>query len=141
MNIIYKPATLDNLNAIYALELQCYEHPTESETIISLIKSNQVYVALDGKKVVGYVMWIDNGDHNLIVGLGVRSDYRRKGIGSALLGFVLDLFIIIRIEVRETNLVAQLFLKANDIVCSHTLKDYYDESDEDCYVFTSGVTV
>jgi ribosomal-protein-alanine N-acetyltransferase len=40
----------------------------------------------------------------------------------------------ISLEIRETNLAAQLFFKNSGFVCVSLLKDHYDDTTEDAYV-------
>lgn len=138
MTITYKPATAADLSKIVAIDVLSYENPIDEEILVRCIYDHQIFLALDGKRVIGFVCWEDRTSHNEIVALAVHPAYRRKGIGSKLLQFVLDLEDTVKVEVRETNLTAQLFLRANNLTCFDVVKNHYVEEnkDEDCYVFT-----
>ena len=94
--LIIREATLEDVEAIYKLnktELG-YDYSIESteENMHRLIASDtdKIYVALLDNKVVGY---IHSNDYNLIyaphmkniMGIAVSSQYKRMGIGHALL--------------------------------------------------------
>jgi len=139
--INYLPAAKNQLSSIVAIDVMSYDVPLDEEIIIDCVNLNQMYVAMDGKKVVGYVCWQEIEGGVLILGLAVHTAYRRQGIGKQLVEFVKDLPDVnkVELEVRERNVNGQLFLRAVGFNCFVTIKDHYDESDEDCYVFTTYV--
>jgi ribosomal protein S18 acetylase RimI-like enzyme len=137
--INYLPGGKQNIGGIAGIDIMSNDYPLDEEIIVDCINLNQMYVAMEGKKVVGYVCWQEIEGGVLILGLAVHTAYRRQGIGKQLIEFIKDLPDIgkVELEVRERNVNGQLFLRAVGFNCFSVLKQMYDESDEDCYVFTT----
>jgi len=71
----------------------------------------------------------------------VRKDWRRRGIGSLLLNRFMDKIkygrrSAVRVFVRESQVAAQLFLKAKGFTADEIRRGFYPETDEAAYVFT-----
>ena len=65
--------------------------------------------------------------------------YRRRGIGTQMIGKLIGKLSAgrrtrITLEVRETNLPAQLFFRDNGFRAVSVLRDYYEDTPEDAYV-------
>ena len=75
-----------------------------------------------------------------VLNLAVRPDLRRRGIGRALVARLATKLTHqrrsrIMLEVRESNLAAQLFLLRQGFRAVNVLRDFYDQTCEDAYVF------
>lgn len=98
-------------------------------------------VAKDEKLLVGYLFWTLSKDEVMVGSIGVHPEYRRCGIGSLLLTWLLERSPAEHRRprtvalVRESNLPAQLFLKHHDFRCERILKDVYDHPKEQAYAF------
>jgi ribosomal-protein-alanine N-acetyltransferase len=69
----------------------------------------------------------------------VAADVRRRGIGRQMIDKLLGKLSSqrrtrITLEVRETNLAAQLFFRQNGFKATSVLHDFYDDSPEDAYL-------
>jgi len=107
------PATWRDLNALRHLEQVCF--PLDAWTIFDLIgvlsfPSVVRLKAVDGDMMVGFIAGDERGSKKLawIATLGVLPDYRRQGIGAALLRACEDALIVplIRLSVRAKNVSA-----------------------------------
>ena len=71
--------------------------------------------------------------------IAVASDYRRRGVGSQMVAKLIAKLSSQRrtrivLEVRETNLAAQLFFRENAFRAVSVLRAYYDDTPEDAYL-------
>lgn len=80
------------------------------------------------------------GGQVCIFKLVVHKDYRRRGIGRSLLQalHILAPEGIVLVVARESDLEAQLFLKACGCECIRTTDEYYDTPPENGYIFRLG---
>ncbi len=92
-----------------------------------------------GERSVGYgVVLYDKGDAHLIK-LAVDEPWRRKGIGTLLLSELARTAteygaLTVTLEVRETNLAAQLFYRECGLRAVRIERDFYADTGEDAYV-------
>jgi ribosomal-protein-alanine N-acetyltransferase len=96
------------------------------------------YVVIDENDVVAYVVLSLFENEIEILNFNVHKDYRRRGIGTSLMDYLKTKLVKqwqrnkLRIEVRETNIDAQEFLKINKFIATNVLKDWFkDEVSED----------
>ncbi|MBD5383669.1 MAG: GNAT family N-acetyltransferase [Ruminococcaceae bacterium] len=99
MDLQIRSCEISDTNAIYELNVRemGYDYPKDKteEKLKQLLKSDKdkIFVALIGNIVVGYV---HANDYDVIyaphmkniMGIAVSSDFKRKGIGSALLSAI-----------------------------------------------------
>jgi ribosomal-protein-alanine N-acetyltransferase len=69
----------------------------------------------------------------------VATDVRRRGVGRQMIEKLVGKLSSqrrtrISLEVRETNLSAQVFFRANGFRATSVLHDFYDDSPEDAYL-------
>jgi len=69
----------------------------------------------------------------------VASDVRRRGIGRQMIDKLIGKLSSqrrtrISLEVRETNLAAQVFFRSSRFKATNVLHEFYDDSPEDAYV-------
>ncbi|HHV23446.1 MAG: ribosomal protein S18-alanine N-acetyltransferase [Methanosarcina sp.] len=90
---------------------------------------------LDGK-VVGYVVGYRSAENEgHIFSIGVKEEYRRRGIGTALIHAICDLFVVnglkyARLEVRNSNIRAQNLYRSIGFVPCWTEKKYYSDGED-----------
>ncbi|MCA9208120.1 MAG: GNAT family N-acetyltransferase, partial [Planctomycetales bacterium] len=88
---------------------------------------------------VGFMIYELHKTRLHILNFAVNPAFRRRGVGEAMVGKLISKLSPqrrnhIRLEVRETNLPAQLFFKNSGFVATSVLKDFYDDTTEDAYV-------
>lgn len=95
---------------------------------------------IDGK-VVGFAAWELEDSAIAILNVGVSPEFRRRGVGTAMVSFFVKNFSVMRSEaevlLREDNIPAQLFFKSLDFSCLETLADVYD--DVDAYLMVKAI--
>lgn len=91
----------------------------------------KVYVYEESFKVLGFIVIAKNYENIDIYAIAVESNYKKKGIGSKLLEFIIDNedYETITLEVRSKNIAAiNLYTKYN-FETINTRKKYYDNDD------------
>ena len=97
--------------------------------------------ALETAPIAGYIVARETAGELHINNVAVRSEYRRRGIGAALLGRILDeahrrkakaAFL----EVRSANVAAQALYEKSGFKAIARRADYYSEPREDAVVMT-----
>jgi len=109
------------------------------EREVSDKKHSQFLVARVKDEIAGYIGFWMIVDEVHIVTIAVRSDYRRKGIGSILMLEALNVSLRLgaekaTLEVRVTNLPAQDLYKKLGFIKVAIRKKFYSDTGEDAYV-------
>ena len=76
-----------------------------------------------------------------ILNFAVSPNCRRSGVGQQMVQRLIDKLsqqrrYKIKVEVKETNLDAQLFFAAQGFKATGLLTDHYEDTDEDAYLMT-----
>lgn len=140
-NIIIRPMTKDDVDAVYIVEENCFVDPWSKESIRKELKNNlaRYLVAQLDNKIVGYVgVWfvVDEGH---ITNVAVHSDYRGKKIGDKLVKEMVELckennIIAMTLEVRASNTVAQNLYRKYGFKMGGIRKEYYSDNKEDAII-------
>ena len=96
-------------------------------------------VAEEDDQVVGFMIYELHKNRLHILNFAVHSAHRRSGVGQAMINKLLGKLSHerrnrIMLEVRETNLAAQLFFKSIGFRAISVLRDFYDDTVEDAYL-------
>lgn len=96
-------------------------------------------VAEEEDQVVGFMIYELHKNRLHILKFAVAQAHRRTGIGQAMINKLLGKLSHerrnrIMLEVRETDLVAQLFFKSVGFRAISVLRDFYDDTVEDAYL-------
>jgi ribosomal protein S18 acetylase RimI-like enzyme len=88
--------------------------------------------------VEGFSVYEIHTDHYFVLNMGIAPEYRRRGYGSALIAEMKKHACfankrMVGCYIRESNLEAQLFLRANNFLCVGVLRNHF--GDEDGYDF------
>lgn len=131
-----------DMPVVLEIEREASEFPWfEEEFIKRLRQLNCIAIVAEvGDGVVGFVVYELFKLQMDILNFAVASDMRRRGVGQALANKLigkLSQYRLTRItlNIRETNLSAQHFFQACGFRAIEVLHDYYDDSDEDAYLF------
>jgi [ribosomal protein S18]-alanine N-acetyltransferase len=132
VNIEYKirAAKSDDLEKIYRIESEAYRSPWSVEGLVSEVASqnSRFFVAEQDGKILGYILiWIVLDELHLLK-IATASTYRRHGIASALIDYVVKEFkraSILYLEVREKNTIARNFYKKLGFVENGKRMNYY----------------
>ena len=98
--------------------------------------------ATDGDDIAGYMVMYHAADEGEIPSVAVHSDYRRRGIGHALMT---ELFAHARtlglsrifLEVRASNEAAIELYKKHGFLCVGERKNFYSDPIEDALIYTT----
>jgi len=96
-------------------------------------------VAEHNERVIGFMIYELHRNRLHVLNFAVHPDFRRKGIGSQMMNKLVAKLspqrrTRIQLEVRETNLPAQLFFRGLNFRAISLLRDFYEDSPEDAYL-------
>src|SRR5439155_16029658 len=110
---------------------------TEEDFLRCLRQRNCIgMVAEQGEKVVGFMIYELHKSKLHILNFAVSPPFRRFGVGAQMVAKLVSKLSShrrtkITLEVRETNLSAQLFFRTPGFKAIRMLRAYYDESRKD----------
>ncbi len=92
----------------------------------------------DGK-IVGFMIYEMHGAKFHILNFAVHPDWRRQCVGSQMVAKLVSKLSghrrsRITLELRETNLIAQLFFSRQEFRAVNVLRNYYEDSGEDAFL-------
>ena len=96
-------------------------------------------VAEHAEQVVGFMIYELHKSRLHILNFAVAPSVRRRSVGTQMIEKLIGKLSSqrrtdISLEVRETNLPAQIFFRGNGFRATNVLREYYDDSPEDAYV-------
>ncbi len=96
-------------------------------------------VAEQGEKVVGFMIYELHKAKLHILNFAVHPSCRRGGVGAQMVAKLISKLSShrrtrITLEVRETNLAAQLFFRAQGFKAVRVLRGFYEDSGEDAFL-------
>ena len=123
------------------IEQASFEFPWSEDDFIRCLRQRNCIgmVAEYDEKVVGFMIYELHKDQLHVLNFSVRPDVRRRGIGMQKVNKLVGKLSQQRrnriiLEIRETNLAAQMFFKNLNFRAVSVLRDYYDDTVEDAYV-------
>jgi ribosomal-protein-alanine N-acetyltransferase len=126
---------------VLAIEAESFEFPwLEDDYIRSLRQRNCIgMVAEYEDRVVGAMVYELHKSRIHVLNFAVAPEFRRSGVGSQMLAKLTAKLSTQRrsriiLEVRETNLAAQLFFRENGFRAVSVLHGYYADTPEDAYI-------
>jgi len=127
---------------VVAIENQSFEFPWSEDDFIRCLRQRNCIgmVAEHDDRVVGFHVFEMHQARLHILNFAVHPDYRRRGIGRQMLDGLSRKLTLQRrnrivCEVRETNLDAQLFFYSQGYRVVGVIRDFYEDSPEDAYLF------
>jgi len=130
-----------DMPAVLAIEGQSFEFSWNEDDFIRCLRQRNCIgmVAEQDEQVVGFMIYELHKNRLHILNFAVAKEMRRQGIGRAMIGKLLSKLSHerrnrIMLEVRETNLEAQLFFKGLNFRAISVLRDFYDDTVEDAYL-------
>ena len=123
------------------VERKSFEFPWFEEDFIRCLRQRNCIgmVAEHGERVVGFMIYELHKTRLHILNFAVADSVRRRGVGRQMANKLISKLSSqrrtqITLEVRETNLPAQMFFKTLDFRATSVLRSYYDDSPEDAYL-------
>lgn len=131
---------------VLAIEQASFQFAWTEEDFIRVLRQRNCIgmVAVDSRteQVLGYMIYELLRTTLGLLNFAVMPEVRRRGVGRAMIEKLVGKLSAnrrrrIEVEVRETNLAAQLFFKACEFRAVGVLKGHYenDETHEDAYLF------
>ena len=131
------PMTVEHIDGVLAVEEATFSIPWTRKDFEREMTENNLaiyYVAVANGKIVGYAgMWhvITEGH---ITNVAVLEDYRKQGIGDALMEQLEKEMIGITLEVRISNAPAQHLYHKHGYRAEGLRKNYYPDTHEDAVI-------
>ncbi|HAN96003.1 MAG TPA: ribosomal-protein-alanine N-acetyltransferase [Planctomycetaceae bacterium] len=128
---------------VLRIESSAFEFPWTEEDFIRCLRQRNCIgmVAEAGDRIVGFMVYELHKNQLHILNFAVLDECRRQGVGSQMIEKLVGKLSLqrrsrIQLEVRETNLSAQVFFRNLGFRAVSVLKDHYDDSTEDAYVMS-----
>ena len=123
------------------VERECFEFPWLEEDFIRCLRQRNCIgmVAEYEDRVVGFMIYELHKNRIHVLNFAVAADSRRCGVGTQMVAKLIAKLSSQRrsrilLEVRETNLSAQLFFRDNGFRAVSVLRAYYEDTPEDAYL-------
>ena len=113
---------------------------TEEDFLRCLRQRNCIgMVAEQGERVVGFMIYELHKAKLHILNFAVHPGHRRLGVGRQMVAKLISKLSShrrtrISLEVRETNLPAQLFFRQQEFRATRVLRSFYEDSGEDAFL-------
>lgn len=129
-----------HMSEVLAIENEAFEFPWLEKNFINCLRQRNCIgmIAEHDDRVVGFMIYELHKTRIHVLNFVVAKDYRRRGVGSQMIGKLTGKLSNQRrnrivLEVRETNLSAQLFFRENCFRAVSVLRSYYTDSPEDAF--------
>src|ERR1044071_2319016 len=126
---------------VLEIERGAFEFPWFEEEFIRCLRQRNCIgmVAERDERVVGFMIYELHRNRLHILNFAVHPDFRRHGVGHQMATKLIGKLSPQRrsrilLEVRETNLDAQLFFRDLGFKAISVLRDFYDDTTEDAYL-------
>jgi [ribosomal protein S18]-alanine N-acetyltransferase len=126
---------------VLAIESACFEFPwSEDDFIRCLRQRNCIGMVADlDDEVVGFMIYELHKTRLHLLNFAVSPRHRRQKVGSRMIAKLAAKLSTQRrtrivLEVRETNLAAQLFFRERGFRAVSLLRDFYEDTTEDAYL-------
>jgi len=121
-------------------ENESFEFPWSEEDFIRCLQQRNCIgmVAERDDCVVGFMIYELHKTQLHILNFSVAPSFRRRGVGSQMIRKLVSKLSEQRrtrivLEVRETNLAAQVFFRKSDFRAVSVMRDFYEDTTEDAY--------
>lgn len=129
------------------IEQGAFEYPWTEEDFLACLRQRNCIgmVAECNHRIVGFMVYELHKAKLRILNFAVASVARRRGVGRQMVRRLIDKLSQQRrkeiiLEVRETNLSAQMFFKRQGFRAFKVLRGHYDDTTEDAYLMRYHLT-
>jgi len=126
---------------VLAIEAESFEFPWLEEDFIRCLRGRNCIgmVAEYDDRIVGFMIYELAKNRIQVLNLATAAKWRRRGVGSQMAAKLVGKLSAqrrtrITLEVRETNLPAQLFFRTSGFRAVSVLRDFYEDTPEDAYL-------
>jgi ribosomal-protein-alanine N-acetyltransferase len=137
-----------DMHEVIAIEREAFEFPWSEEDFTRCLRQRNCIgmVAELADSVVAFMIYELHRSRLHMLNFAVMRSHRRLGIGTQMMEklagkLTADRRGRIALEVRETNLPAQLFFRSLGFRATTVLKDFYQDSTEDAYLMQYALEV
>ncbi|MFK7735986.1 MAG: ribosomal protein S18-alanine N-acetyltransferase [Pirellulaceae bacterium] len=130
-----------DMPSVLAIEEASFEFPWSEEEFIRCLRQRNCIgmVAESDDEVVGFMIYELHKNRLHLLNFSVAPEFRRTSVGSSMIEKLTGKLSLerrsrIMLEVRETNLDAQLFFKSLGFRAISVLRDFYEDTTEDAYL-------
>ncbi|MFN7625662.1 MAG: ribosomal protein S18-alanine N-acetyltransferase [Pirellula sp.] len=130
-----------DMPAVLGIENESFEFPWTEEEFIRCLRQRDCIgmVAEYSEQVVGFMIYELHRTRIHVLSFAVHPDFRRQSVGSAMITKLVSKLAYQRrnrivLEVRETNLSAQLFFRSLGFRATGVLRNFYEDSTEDAFM-------
>lgn len=135
--------TENQLESVADLEQQCFSHPWSLKSLEEELnnETSLFFTAVENDAVVGYIGMSVVVDEGYIFNVAVDKDFRKKGIGSALVETLVTYakknnLCFLTLEVRESNENARSLYEKFGFIKVGERKNYYSSPTENAVLMT-----
>lgn len=126
---------------VLGIEARSFEFPWSEEDFINCLRQRNCIgmVAEHDERVVGFMVYELNKTRIRVLNFAVAPAFQRRGAGSQMIAKLIGKLSSqrrsrITLEVRETNLPAQLFFRTVGFRAVSVLRQFYADTPEDAYL-------
>ena len=130
-----------DMQEVLEIEQRNFEFSWTEEDFIRCLRQRNCIgmVAEFDERVVGFMIYELHKNRLHILNFAVCPDFQRHGVGRAMVRKLIGKLSPQRrnrilLEIRETNLGAQLFFRDEGFRAISVLRDFYDDTTEDAYL-------
>jgi len=130
-----------DMQEVLEIEREAFEFPWSDEDFTRCLRQRNCIgmVAESGDSVVAFMIYELHRSRLHVLNFAVARSHRRLGIGTRMMEKLVGKLTPERrsrivLEVRETNLPAQLFFRSLGFRAISVLKDFYQDTTEDAYL-------
>ncbi len=123
------------------IEGEGFEFPWCEDDFIRCLRQRNCIgmVAEQADRVAGFMIYELHKTRLHLLNFAVGQEFRRRGVGSQMMSKLMAKLsgqrrTRILLEVRETNLPAQLFFRTLGFRAVSVMRDFYDDTTEDAYL-------
>jgi ribosomal-protein-alanine N-acetyltransferase len=130
-----------DMPSVLDIEKASFEFPWSEEEFIRCLRQRNCIgmVAESNEEVTGFMIYELDKNRLHLLNFAVHPRFRRSGVGRAMIEKLVSKLTHqrrsrITLEVRETNLDAQLFFRELGFRATSVLRQFYEDTPEDAYM-------
>lgn len=131
-----------DMEEVLAIEREAFEFPRSEDDFVRCLRQRNVIgmVVESGDRVVGVMIYELHKSRLHVLDFAVLREFHRCGVGRLMMDKLKSKLSKERrnricLEVRETNIAAQVFFRSMGCRAVSVLHDFYDDTVEDAYLF------
>lgn len=134
--------TKDDMDDVLEIERYQFIHPWDDKHFRDALRDrNTIGKAFedDREQVIGYMVFKLGKRHLELLNIAVDGQHQRAGVGTSMINslknnLARDRRYRIAAKVWERNVGAQLFFQKMGFICTDTIRDHYEDSQDHVYV-------